>query len=376
MLKRNFSRMSAVRVACLLGVLALFALLSSAALAQTTVATGSIVGTVTDATDAVVSGAKVTFAGPTGQTITVSTDAAGNYSSGFVVPGVYNVRVAAKGSKTAQLLLAVRVDTATMGNVKLQAGQETALVEMHTSGVQVNTHQATVQTVLTASEIEDFPLNGRNFLDLAQLVPGVQTEDGQSVDPTKAGYISVSIGGRLGRSTRTEVDGADVSDERVGTSTTGIPAGSIQEFQVAQASFDMSTELTTSGSVNVATKSGTNAIHSEAFGQFRDNSIASAALPGGGNPPFQRSQYGADVGEAVIKDKLFFFANGERTKQDNRAPVPISGPFQAYSGGFSNPFRENNATGRLDYEFSKSARLFYRFSYFNNRNQSWHRAGY
>src|ERR1043165_1591802 len=286
MLKRNLSRMSAVRVGCSLGLLALLALLSSAALAQNTLETGSILGTVTDAAGAVVSGAKLTITGPTGQTITVTTDAAGNYSSGFVVPGVYNVRVAAKGSKTAQLLLAVRVDTATMGNVKLQAGQETALVEMHTSGVQVNTHQATVQTVLTASEIEDFPLNGRNFLDLAQLVPGVQTQDGQSVDPTKAGYFSVSVGGRFGRSTRTEVDGADVSDERVGTSTTGIPAGSIQEFQVAQASFDMSTELTTSGSVNVATKSGTNAIHGEAFGQFRDNSIASAALPGGGNPPF------------------------------------------------------------------------------------------
>src|SRR5579859_8273477 len=128
MLKRNVSRMSAVRVGCLLGLLAILALLSSAALAQTTVATGSIVGTVTDATGAVVSGAKVTITGPTGQTITVSTDAAGNYSSGFLVPGIYNVRVAAKGSKTAQLPLAVRVDTATIGNVKLQAGPETAMV--------------------------------------------------------------------------------------------------------------------------------------------------------------------------------------------------------------------------------------------------------
>ena len=366
MLKRKFCRMSAVRIGFLLGLLATLTLMSSMALAQTTVATGSIVGTVTDATGAVVSGAKVTITGPTGQTITVSTDAAGKYSSGFLVPGVYNVRVAAKGSKTAQMALAVRVDTATMGNVKLQAGQESAVVEMHASEVQVNTHQATVQTVVTASQIEDFPLNGRNFLDLAQLVPGVQTEDGQSVDPTKAGYVSVSVGGRLGRTIRTEVDGADVSDERAGTSTTGIPTGSIQEFQVAQASFDMSTELTTSGSVNVATKSGTNQIHGEAFGQFRDHSIAAAGLPGGGDAPFQRSQYGADLGGALIKDKLFFFAAGERTKQDDRAPVPISGPFQAYSGGFSNPFRENDGTGRLDYELSKSARLFYRFSYFKN----------
>jgi hypothetical protein len=366
MLKLNFSQMSAVRIGCWLGLVAILALPTSAALAQSTVATGSIVGTVTDATNAVVSGAMVTITGPTGQSITVTTTGDGIYSSGFLVPGVYTVRVAAKGSKTAQLALAVRVNDTTMGSVKLQAGAETAVVEMHASDVQVNTEQPSVQGVLSASQIEDFLLNGRNFLDLAQLEPGVQIEDAQSVDPAKAGYFSLSIGGRFGRTTRTELDGADISDETFGTTTMGVPAGSVQEFQVAQASLDMSTQLTTAGAVNVATKSGTNSIHGEAFGQFRDNSIASASLPGGGNPPFQRSQYGADVGGALIKDKLFVFGDGERTKQDDRAPVPIAAPFQAYSGSFSNPFRENNLTGRLDYELNKSARLFYRFSYFKD----------
>ena len=166
---------------------------------------------------------------------------------------------------------------------------------MQGSEVQVNTEQATVQGVLTASQIENLPVNGRNFLDLAQLEPGVQIQDGQNFDPTKAGYSSISFGGRYGRTARIEVDGVDVSDETVGTTTTDIPASGIQEFQIGQASLDMSTELTSSGSVNVTTKSGTNGVHGEAFGQFRDYRVGWAALPGGASPYSQRSQYGGDL---------------------------------------------------------------------------------
>src|SRR6202035_2670745 len=143
------------------------------------------------------------------------------------------------------------------------------------------TEQATVQGVITENQIANLPVNGRNFLDLAQLEPGVQIQDGQNFDPTKAGYSSISFGGRYGRTARIEVDGVDVSDETVGTTTTDIPASAIQEFQISQSSLDMSTELTSSGAVNVTTKSGTNGFHGEAFGQFRDNRAGAAALPGG-----------------------------------------------------------------------------------------------
>ncbi|MFZ1139630.1 MAG: carboxypeptidase regulatory-like domain-containing protein [Candidatus Sulfotelmatobacter sp.] len=347
-------------------LLTTLALLSSVMSAQTTIATGSIVGTVTDASGAVVAGAKVTVTGSTGQTIHIITNGTGAYSASPLIPGPYTVRVEAKGFKTAQLSVTVQVDNAANGSVKLDVGQESTVVEVQASEVQVNTEQATVQGVLTANQIENLPVNGRNFLDLAQLEPGVQIQDGQNFDPTKAGYSSISFGGRFGRTARIEVDGVDVSDETVGTTTTDIPASGIQEFQIGQASLDMSTELTSSGSVNVTTKSGTNAIHGEAFGQFRDSSVGAAALPGGASPPFQRSQYGADLGGPIIKNKLFFFGDGERTKQDTQTPVPISAPFQAYSGSFSDPFREDNLMGRLDYQLTQSARLFYRYSYFKN----------
>lgn len=347
-------------------LLAAFTLSASLAFSQTTISTGSIVGTVTDASGAVVPGAKITITGPTGQVITASTNDQGGYTAGNLIPGVYKVRIEARGFKTVQMPLDVKLQSTAIGSARLEVGQESTTVEVAASEVQVNTEQATVQGVISSAQIENLPVNGRNFLDLAQLEPGVQIQDGQNFDPTKAGYSSISFGGRFGRTARIEVDGVDVSDETVGTTTTDIPASAIQEFSIGQASLDMSTELTSSGSVNVTTKSGTNGIHGEAFGQFRDSSVGAAALPGGASPPFQRSQFGGSVGGPIIKNKAFFFADGERTKQDTQTPVPISAPFDSYSGSFSDPFRESNLLGRLDYQLTQSARLFYRFSYFKN----------
>src|ERR1700683_731696 len=340
---------------------------SSFVLAQNNVGNGSIQGTVTDPSGAVVSSAKITITEKSkGVSINRSSDSKGSYTSGALIPGNYSIRIEAPGFKTTEIPVTVQVDNTATANVKLEVGQTSQVVEVEASSVQVNTEQATVQGVITENQIENLPVNGRNFLDLAQLEPGVQIQDGQNFDPTKAGYSSISFGGRYGRTARIEVDGVDVSDETVGTPRTDIPASGIQEFQIGQASLDMSTELTSSGSVNVTTKSGSNAVHGEAFGQFRDYRVGAAELPGGTNPYSQRSQYGGDLGGPIIKNKAFFFLDGERTAQNTQASVPISAPLQAYSENFSDPFREDNLLGRLDYQITQSARLFYRYSYFKN----------
>ena len=111
----------------------------------------------------------------------------------------------------------------------------------------MNTDQATVQGVITTAQIENLPVNGRNFLQLAQLEPGVQIQDGAIFDPTKNGFSSISFGGRYGRTARIEVDGGDISDENVGTTTMNIPASAIQEFQIEQSSLDLSSGMTSSG---------------------------------------------------------------------------------------------------------------------------------
>ena len=343
-------------------------LLSVPVLAQSTVGTGSIVGSVTDPSGAVVSGAKVTVTNvATGQVVSTGTNSSGAYNSGALVPGSYKVQVSAKGFSSVNLPVTVLLGNTSTANARLQIGQESQVVEVQASEVQVNTEQPTVQGVLNAQQIENLPVNGRNFLDLAQLEPGVQIQDGQNFDPTKAGFSSISFGGRFGRTARIEVDGVDVSDETVGTTTTDIPASAIQEFQISQSSLDMSTELTSSGAVNVTTRSGTNAYHGEAFGGFRDSSTAAKLpAPPGFDAPFQRSQYGGRFGGPIMKDKMFFFMDGERTVQHSQVPVPISDPFQQYSGTFAAPFRSGSLLGKLDYQLGKNAHAFYRFTYFKS----------
>src|SRR6202008_466818 len=214
----------------------------------------------------------------TNQTVNLTSNSAGAFSSGPLDPGNYKVQVSAKGFSTVSQTVTVQVGNAASMNAKLALGAESTIVEVQGSSVQVNTEQATVQGVLTSAQIENLPVNGRNFLDLAQLEPGVQIQDGQNFDPTKAGYSSISFGGRFGRTARINVDGVDVSDETVGTTTADIPASAIDEFQLSQSSLDLSNDLTSSGAVNVTTRSGTNTLHGEGFGLFRDSSVGSAKL--------------------------------------------------------------------------------------------------
>src|SRR5215472_6140642 len=343
-----------------------FLLCSTLLLAQTTVGTGSIVGTVTDQSGAVVGGAKVAIINvATAQAIELTSNNSGYFSSGALSPGNYKVTVSSKGFSTLATNTSVQVGNTSTVNARLALGQESQTIEVQATQVQVNTEQAEVQGVLNSAQIENLPVNGRNFLDLAQLEPGVQIQDGQNFDPTKAGYSSISFGGRFGRTARIDVDGVDVSDETVGTTTADIPASAIDEFQLSQSSLDLSQDLTSSGAVNVTTKSGTNALHGEGFYYIRDHSLA-ANSPNGIDDYFQRHQYGGKFGGPIIKNKLFFFMDAERTKQDSFAGVVLGGNFSGFSGGFGQPFRETNVLGKLDYDLGNGAKAFYRYSYFHN----------
>jgi hypothetical protein len=346
----------------------ILALLSFAprSFAQTTVGTGSIVGTVIDPTGALISGAEITIINvATGHAINLSTNSSGSFNSGALIPGNYKTQVSAKGFSSAIASSTVLVGNTASLTVKLQVGSEKEIVEVQGSALQVNTEQPTVQGVMNADQIETLPVNGRNFLDLAQLEPGVQIQDAGEF--AKDGYSSISFGGRFGHTARIEVDGIDVSDEIAGTTTMNIPASGIQEFQLSQSSLDLSTELTTSGAINVTTHSGTNITHGEAFSFFRDSSLAAALpAPPGLSEPFQRFQFGARLGGPIIKNKFFYFLDGERTLQHEQAPVLVAAPFQQFSGHFSSPYHENNLMAKADYQFLHSVHTFYRFSYFQN----------
>jgi hypothetical protein len=234
---------------------------------------------------------------------------------------------------------------------------------VQTTAITVNTEQSTVQGVLSGQQIDNMPVNGRSFLDLAQLEPGVQMQDGGNFDPTKVGYNSLSINGDYGRTPRIEIDGLDVSDETVGTTTQNIAMSSIQEFNIGRSSFDISSEITSSGTVNVATRSGTNDYHGQAFYQFRDYRAGFADLPGAVSSQFQRNQFGGRFGGAFIKNKLFFFIDSERLKQDTADSIVAGAPFQALTRGIDSPFKSSQASGRLDWQATNNVRVFYKFSY-------------
>jgi hypothetical protein len=336
-----------------------------AAHAQVSVSTGGISGTVTDPQGAAVPDAKVTVSNKaTGFTENFDTGSTGTFTSGGLAPGVYSVRVSAKNFKTFQTTTTVQVGQIASMNARLELGDSSTVIEVTGSALQVNSEQATVQDVLTAKDIEQLPVNGRNFLDLATLEPGVQIQDGATFDPTKNGYSSLSFGGRFGRSARIEVDGVDISDETVGTVTQNIPQSSIQEFQVSQSTLDLSTELTSSGTVNVVTKSGTNDLHGGTYYYGRSDQTSARIAPE--QLDFGRKQFGADLGGPIFKDKLFFYGNFERTDQNLANPVQLNGAFAPLSGSFGAPFTEREYLGRVDYNIKANWTLFYRFNYDQN----------
>jgi hypothetical protein len=345
---------------------AAYSMNASPARAQVTTSTGSIQGTLVDQKGGALTSAKVTIINKaTGQTLAVNVNDAGVYVSGSLRPGEYVVRVEAAGFKTSELAVTVEVGVVSSGSVTLDVGSEKTVVSVEASAVAVNAEQATVQGVLTSQQIETLPINGRNFLDLAQLEPGVQIQDGANFDPTKNGFSSISFAGHFGRTTRIEVDGVDISDETVGTTTQNIPQISIREFQIGQSSLDLSTELTSTGTVNVVTRSGSNDIHGEGFFAWRGDSVSAklGSLPS----PFDRKQFGARFGGPILKDKLFFFGGFERAQQSLQSLQVIPAPFNGLSAAFDSPFHDTMYIGRVDWQARPNLQIFYRFSYEQNR---------
>jgi Carboxypeptidase regulatory-like domain len=187
-------------------------LLPSAVPAQTTIATGSIQGTVSDPTGAVVKGAKVTIRNTgTGNVLALTATSSGTYTSGALLPGNYVVSAESEGFARVELPVVVQVGVTSSGNIRLKLEQQPQQIEVQASELRINAEQATLQGVLTIRQIENLPVNGGNFLDLAQLEPGVQVQDASNFDPTKGGFTGISIGGRSGRTTRIELDGLDIS---------------------------------------------------------------------------------------------------------------------------------------------------------------------
>ncbi len=357
MLSNSACARSVFRQCLWTGAIAVLLIISSLAHAQDS-STGNVSGTVTGPRGASVSGADLTITNKiTGQSARTTTSPAGTYAVRDLPPGEYVLHVEAKGFQPADLLIRIQASGTATGDVKLAR-------VVAPSAKLVDTESPEVRGAVDSAQLEQIPSN-RVFLDLTRIEPGVQTLDGQILAPSKSGLTATSVVGRNGRTTRMQVDGLDITDEAVGATTMNVPVGAIQEVVIEQSLLPPSSGLASAGIVNVVTKTGTDDLHGQVFGNFRDKAAGGAAMPGGKDNSYSREFFGGDVGGAWNKDKLFYFLSGEYFKQDLDAPAVFNAPFDVLNGSYRAPFHETVASGRLDYKFSDRSRLFYRFSYDN-----------
>lgn len=342
---------------------------------------GSLEGTVKDQQGAIVQNATVTVRNiATNATRTAVTNADGYYRILQLQPGNYEIKVSATSFKQSVVEnIQVQVGQVAAADVSLEVGGVGESVTVTASSeAQIERTDNTVSGVVGTQQIENLPLNGRNFLDLAQLQPGTEKVDGGSFDPTKANFTGISIGGQAGRSTQITVDGGSVVDNVVGTTVQNFSQEIVQEFQIGLSNYSLSTGASGSGSVNIVSRSGSNQFKGNAFIYARDDAIA--AFPalgrfdaGSGLPPaaraeripFDREQFGGTLGGPIIKDKLFFFGSYERNNQDGSTIYnPSAAP--TFAGFAGNPFDETLFTGKIDWNINDRSNIFFRYSFNDN----------
>src|SRR5271168_1012960 len=290
--------------------------------------TGSISGVVTDKSGAVVSGATVVATETqTGVQTTQKTDSKGFFNLPTLAVGTYDLEIKQVGFKTyRQTGLVINNNSALRVDASLAVGTISEKIEVSTDSVNVETTSTQMGQVIEGSKMTSVPLNGRNYIDLLALQPGVSpyknddTTSGVGVDPTTLsgdqtnGTQSVN-GGRLG-SNGFMVNGAD-AQEGVHNGAAVLPnLDSISEFRIITNNFDAEYGNYSGGQINVVTKSGTNRIHGSAFEFLRNTDFDAANFfAGGARGDFKQNQFGGTVGGPIKKDKIFFFGDYQGNKQ-------------------------------------------------------------
>jgi hypothetical protein len=299
------------------------ALLSVSASAQSTA--GRILGTLTDQSGAAVAGATVVVTDvQRGTARTLTTDESGAYVAAELQPGTYKIHIEAKGFKAVERTnVPIEVATDVRADFTLQPGQVSETITISEEVPLVNTTSATLGGTLSNQEINDLPLNGRNYQNLLQLRPGVMRYPGGGFSTTSANGLRAEDNAYLidGLYNTEPFSGQGVINGSgiVGDSATILPIDAIQEFNLQQnppAEYGWKPGAI----VNVGIKSGTNTLHGTAFAFGRDGSIFDARnffnTPPAGKVDRSLEQFGVSLGGAIIKDKAFFFGSYEGQRYD------------------------------------------------------------
>jgi hypothetical protein len=339
------------------------------------VPTGAIAGVILDPSGAPVSGARLKVVNlATNVARTETSSEQGDYSFSALMAGEYEVSVEADRFQRMDRTASVEAGATTTADFDLRVGDVKESVTVDGASPQIRYDSHSVNGVITGSEIQNLPLNGRSFLELAKLEPGVQPPSRTSGNRTLVPVLGAP-GGPSGSGTRVTVDGGSVMTVGLFGSAMGFSQDVVQEFQIATANYDLSTGLTFSGAINVATRSGTNDLHGSAFYFFRDHKLSAyPALkrdPANPDPFFQRRQFGFAVGGPILRDRLFFFGNWERNEQRGVATSTLFGPdFGHLSRITSSPLFGDLLSFRLDSRISNRHTAFVRHSHDGSRGLS------
>ncbi len=362
--------------------LALIAVLGATLLsAQETVNNASLSLRVTDPSGATVENAAVSVRQlDTNHSSAGLTDREGRFRFPYLRVGRYQVTVSKPGFSAATRDVALTVGSAYDLETPLRIGQAGDAVSVTGALPLIETARSQIAGTVSQAEAANLPLNGRNFLDLALLVPGVSptnTAANQIFAETSAvPGQGISVGSQRNFSNSYIVDGLSANDDAAGLSGIFYGLDVVQEFQVVTSGGQAEFGRALGGYINVITKSGTNNLHGDVYGYFR-NRVFNAANPLSHTVlPMTQAQYGASLGGPVIHDRTFFFANFEQRELNQSGLITISpanidainAKYPAahlFTGLFPNPVHNTNFLAKLDHQFSDKDQFSVRYSLYS-----------
>ena len=360
---------------------------------QETINYASISGRVTDPSGGVVAGAQViarqTDTNLIGET---TSDGAGRFRFPYLKVGPYAITVRQAGFADATRQLTLTVGAAFEVPVSLTVGALATDVTVTAPAIVLEGARSQIAGTISQAEVRNLPLNGRNFLDLALLVPGVSPPNvgGTQLFAETSAVVGVglSVGSQRNFSNNFIVDGLSANDDAAGLS--GIPYGvdAVDQFQVVTSGGQAELGRALGGYINVLTKSGTNAANGDVYDYVRDDRFnapnaltITAANPAGTKLPMTQKQYGASLGGPIVRDRTFYFSNFEQRKLDQSGLVTIdpanaaaiNGRLAAVgypgspvaTGVFANPVRSTNVLGKVDHQLNGRDQFTVRYSLYD-----------
>jgi hypothetical protein len=351
---------------------AVLLLLAAAAPSFAQGTTGAIEGKVQDEQGGALPGVAVSVKNPaTGFTRSAVSDATGVYRFTSLPVGAYEVKAELTGfAGQTRKDTVVNVARTTGLDFRMTVAAQTEEISVVADAPLIDTTDTGVGEVITSAQIENLPLNGRQFGNLAALVPGVSL--GFHTDPTKSTQFAPQVAGGGGRNINYLIDGGDNNDDTVGGLVQNFPLDSIGEFNFETQRFRADSGRANGGALKVVTKSGTNEFKGSVFEYFRDKSLNSKTTSeknaGADKGDYRKHQFGASLGGPIVKDKTHFFMSFERNQQDTTQPVGTGGLYPDKDGVFAVPFRENLFVGKITHQVNADNYLSVRYG-FNNNSQ-------